>query len=214
MDDALVRSVVLKRDEIDDFDVCPFSIPAIRELDGVALDPHVTLFAGENGMGKSTLVEAIAVAAGFDPEGSSRHMTVSTRPSRSVLHRHPRLVRGSRRPRTGYFLPARLSFLRSERGAGGAPMQEALERLDALMNRLIEADQTGEGMEPLAAARELGDIRQLLAEAPAVLPRAAGGEPHWRCERCGTIVHGATRPERCSKCGHDQLFKADIEVPG
>ena len=110
MEEALVRAVVLKRDEIDDFEVYPFSIPAIRKLDELELHPHVTLLAGENGSGKSTLVEAIAVAAGFNAEGGSRHMTVSTRPSHSVLHKHLRLVRGTRRPRTGYFLRAESFF--------------------------------------------------------------------------------------------------------
>jgi predicted ATPase len=110
VDDALLRSLVLKRDEIADFDVYPFSIPAIRQLDELELDPHVTLLAGENGSGKSTLIEAIAVAAGFNAEGGSRHMTVSTRPSHSALHNHVRLVRGTRRPRTGYFLRAESFF--------------------------------------------------------------------------------------------------------
>lgn len=110
MKDALIRSVVLKRDEIHDFDVYPFSIPAIAQLQELALDPHVTLFAGENGSGKSTLIEAIAIAAGFNPEGGSRNVTVSTRRSESVLHKHLRLVRGARRPRTGYFLRAESFF--------------------------------------------------------------------------------------------------------
>lgn len=110
MKDALIRSVVLKRDEIHDFDVYPFSIPAVRHLDELALDPQVTLFAGENGSGKSTLIEAIAIAAGFNPEGGSRHVTVSTRRSESVLQKHLRLVRGARRPRTGYFLRAESFF--------------------------------------------------------------------------------------------------------
>jgi predicted ATPase len=109
-DDLFVRSLVLKRDEIESFDVYPFSIPAIRQLDELKLNSAVTLFAGENGSGKSTLVEAIAVAAGFNPEGGSRNMTVSTRPSHSALHRHLRLVRGTRRPRTGYFLRAESFF--------------------------------------------------------------------------------------------------------
>jgi predicted ATPase len=108
--DAFVRTVVLKRDETLDFDVYPFSIPAIRQLHELSLDPRVTLFAGENGSGKSTLVEAIAVAAGFNAEGGSRNMTVSTRASHSVLHRHLRLVRGTHRPRTGYFLRAESFF--------------------------------------------------------------------------------------------------------
>lgn len=44
-----MRSVVLKRSEVDSLDVYPFSIPAIRQLDELTLDPQVTLFAGENG---------------------------------------------------------------------------------------------------------------------------------------------------------------------
>jgi predicted ATPase len=108
--DAFVRAVVLKRDEVDDFGVYPFSIPAVRDLHELTIDPHVTLFAGENGSGKSTLIEAIAVAAGFNPEGGSRSVTVSTRASHSVLHKHLRLVRNTRRPRTGYFLRAESFF--------------------------------------------------------------------------------------------------------
>jgi predicted ATPase len=108
--DPFVRSVVLKRDEVEDFEAYPFSIPAIQQLHELSIDPHVTLFAGENGSGKSTLVEAIAVAAGFNAEGGSRNMTVSTRASHSVLHKHLRLVRGTRRPRNGYFLRAESFF--------------------------------------------------------------------------------------------------------
>jgi predicted ATPase len=110
MRDAFVRSILLKRDEIEDFDEYPFSIPAIRGLDELELDPRVTLFAGENGSGKSTLVEAIAVAAGFNAEGGSRNMTVATRESHSELHGHLRVVRGTRSPKTGYFLRAESFF--------------------------------------------------------------------------------------------------------
>lgn len=128
MPGPLVRSVVLKREDIEDASVYPFTIPAIRDLDELALDPQVTLFAGENGSGKSTLIEAIAVAAGFNPEGGSRHVKVSTRASESPLHRHLRLVRGTRKIRDGYFLRAESFFnvatyldqMRRELGGGGA----------------------------------------------------------------------------------------------
>jgi predicted ATPase len=110
LDDALLRSVILKRDEVPDFDAYPFAIPAIHGLVELPLHPKVTLFAGENGSGKSTLVEAIAVAAGFNAEGGSRSVTISTRASHSELHKHLRLVRGTRRPRTGYFLRAESFF--------------------------------------------------------------------------------------------------------
>ena len=91
-------------------------------------------------------------------------------------------------------------------------MKEALTRLDALMNRLVEADQTGAGIEPLQVASELGQIRQLLAEAPAVV-RAKGGQNHFRCESCGTISHGERQPEKCPTCGGRKFFAADIEQP-
>jgi putative ribosome biogenesis GTPase RsgA len=39
--------------------VCPFSVPAIRLLDELKLRSRVCLFAGENGTGKSTLLEAM-----------------------------------------------------------------------------------------------------------------------------------------------------------
>jgi hypothetical protein len=91
-------------------------------------------------------------------------------------------------------------------------VKEALTRLDALMNRLVEADQTGSGIDPLRIAGELGQIRQLLAEAPAVV-RAKGGQKHFRCEACGTISHGAAQPEKCPTCGGTKFFAADIEQP-
>jgi predicted ATPase len=110
MNDALLRSVVLKRDEIESFDSYPYSIPAIRSLDELRIDPRVTFFAGENGSGKSTLVEAVAVALGFNAEGGTRNMTVATRASHSSLHEHLRLVRGTRSPRDGFFLRAESFF--------------------------------------------------------------------------------------------------------
>ena len=95
---------------------------------------------------------------------------------------------------------------------GRPVVKEALEQLDALMNRLVGADQTGAGIDPLRVASELGQIRQLLAEAPAVI-RAKGGQKHFRCEACGTVVHGADAPARCPTCGGTKFFAADIEQP-
>ncbi len=71
---GFLRSVSLLREEVPDFGVYPYSIPAIRNLDTLELDPGVTFLVGPNGSGKSTLVEAIAVAAGFSPEDGSQRM--------------------------------------------------------------------------------------------------------------------------------------------
>jgi len=48
----------------------PFTVPAIRMLDGLMLDRPVTFFVGENGSGKSTLLEGIAAAARLPAIGS------------------------------------------------------------------------------------------------------------------------------------------------
>lgn len=80
---------------------------ALRDRRGLRLRTPVTLLAGDNGTGKSTLIEAIAVAAGFNPEGGSTSFNFATRSSESSLGEHLVLSRvPGRRPRTGYFLRA------------------------------------------------------------------------------------------------------------
>jgi predicted ATPase len=89
----------------------PWELPAIVALSaGMALSPGVTFLIGENGGGKSTLLEAIAVAAGMDAEGGSSNFRFSTRDSHSALHGSIQLVRGARRPRTDFFLRAESLF--------------------------------------------------------------------------------------------------------
>jgi len=105
-----VRSVQLRRDTVESFENYPFAIPAIRDLDELALDPKVTFLVGENGTGKSTLIEAIAVAAGFNAEGGTKNFNFATRRSESPLHRHLRLARNPRRIRDGFFLRAESYF--------------------------------------------------------------------------------------------------------
>ena len=48
----------------------PFTVPAIRTLEGLALARPVTFFVGENGSGKSSLLEGIAAAARLPAIGS------------------------------------------------------------------------------------------------------------------------------------------------
>jgi len=104
--DQFLIDIILKRAEIDDFSVFPFSLAACRHLDRLRLHPKVTFFVGENGTGKSTLLEAIAVANGFNPEGGSKNFGFSTRASHSTLHQYLRCSRGVKKPKGGYFLRA------------------------------------------------------------------------------------------------------------
>ena len=87
----------------------PFTVPVVRHLDragGLDLDPRLTFLVGDNGTGKSTLVEALTVAAGFNAEGGSQSFRFATRASESSLGDHLILRWGTRKPRTGYFLRA------------------------------------------------------------------------------------------------------------
>jgi predicted ATPase len=47
----------------------PYDVPAVAAIEELALDAPITLLAGDNGTGKSTIVEAIAGAMGFAAEG-------------------------------------------------------------------------------------------------------------------------------------------------
>ncbi|MCU0875756.1 MAG: AAA family ATPase [Pirellulaceae bacterium] len=106
--EPFLRSVSLRRDRIASFDEYPFSIPAIRHLHALELHPNVTFLIGENGTGKSTLLEAIAVSEGFNPEGGSRNFAFKTRDTHSHLYQYLQPNRGIRRARHDAF------FLRAE----------------------------------------------------------------------------------------------------
>jgi predicted ATPase len=96
----------LLRDKIKSFDQYPFSVPAVKNFDVLEFHPKVTFIVGENGTGKSTLLEAISVAYGFNPEGGGRNFGFSTRASHSNLHNYLRLSKGYKRPKDGFFLRA------------------------------------------------------------------------------------------------------------
>ncbi len=81
-------------------------IEAIKGLEEIEFTSPITFFVGENGSGKSTVLEAMAIACGFNPEGGSRNYRFSTYDSHSELCGAMRVVRGFRRPGWGYFLRA------------------------------------------------------------------------------------------------------------
>jgi predicted ATPase len=86
----------------------PDTIPAVTSIldDGLDLAPGVTLLVGENGSGKSTIVEAVAIAFGLSPEGGTRYGIHSTRPTESDLASWVTLERSPGAPRWGFFLRA------------------------------------------------------------------------------------------------------------
>lgn len=83
-------------------------LPVVRYLSGVGqltFSKAVTFLVGENGIGKSTLLEAIAVAYGFNPEGGTKNFNFSTSATHSDLYRHLTLSKLAY-PKDGFFLRA------------------------------------------------------------------------------------------------------------
>jgi predicted ATPase len=74
-----LRAVSLDRKARVDFDKYPFAIPAVRDLGVLRLHRDVTFFVGENGSGKSTVLQAIAVGMGLPAAGGGRQLRPSLR---------------------------------------------------------------------------------------------------------------------------------------
>ena len=75
--------------------VYPFDVFAVQEIfrkGSLSFEQPVTFLSGDNGTGKSTILEAIAVAYGINPEGGSQNFNFQTVESHSELHESVRLV--------------------------------------------------------------------------------------------------------------------------
>lgn len=162
----------MDRGSVPSFDEYPFCIPGIRNLDKLSLHPKVTFFVGENGTGKSSLLEAIAVSLGFNAEGGGKNWGFATRESHSQLHRHLRLRKGTVRFRDGYFFRAESFFnvatAIEERdadteGRSGSPI------ISAYGGRSLHEQSHGESFLSLLTNRFVGNGLYLLDEPEAAL---------------------------------------------
>lgn len=98
----------------------PFHVPAVAQLIKAGLTFHspITFLVGENGSGKSTIVEALAEAYGLDAHGGrAGRKYVNDRPKTPFgeairIHYTPigAKLSASRRKRKGYFLRAETAF--------------------------------------------------------------------------------------------------------
>jgi predicted ATPase len=104
--EVFLKELSLERHRIKSFDEYPFSLPAVRSLHILEFHPQVTFLVGENGTGKSTLLEALAVVLDLNPEGGSRSFKFQTRESHSDLFKYIRVKRGIYAPHDRFFLRA------------------------------------------------------------------------------------------------------------
>jgi predicted ATPase len=64
-----LKRVWLDREATVDRSAYPWCLPLFRDDFEIRFDKAITIIAGENGVGKSTLLEGVAVLAGFDESG-------------------------------------------------------------------------------------------------------------------------------------------------
>ena len=82
---VFLRRIALRDDAPrDEF---PFELEAVRQIEQIEF-ASMTVLVGDNGTGKSTIVEALAVVADFNLEGGGRNLQFTTRSTHSALHEH------------------------------------------------------------------------------------------------------------------------------
>jgi len=108
--EGFLRAVKLLPERIEDPKAFPYTLGVVRTLETLEFHPRVTFFVGENGSGKSTMLEAIALLLGFNAEGGTKHFSFSTRHTETELYRALRPIRSARRERQGFFLRAESTY--------------------------------------------------------------------------------------------------------
>ncbi len=111
-----LRSIVRENGTADE-DVYPYTVPVIAALERLDFVSPVTFFAGENGTGKSTLLEAIASGANSISVRGDDRQTEETLRHASLLAGNMRF-QWVRRTRRGFFLRAEDFFDYTKRMSG------------------------------------------------------------------------------------------------
>ncbi len=166
--DLFIYEVKVKRDIAED-ESYVFGLPAIKYLynkGSLEFNNKVTFFVGEIGTGKSTLLEAIAVAYGFNAEGGSRNFNFSTASTHSELYRYLTICKGIKRPSDGF-------FLRAESFYNIASEVDRLDEIQPLISsyagRSLHGQSHGESFLALVSNRFGGNGIYILDEPEAAL---------------------------------------------
>jgi len=148
-----LASVKYRRDR--DIGGFPFDVPAIATMDTLPLDTPVTLLIGENGTGKSTFLEALAIACRLPAVGSARLESDRTlEPQRALARQLGLAWRG--RTHRGFFLRAEDFFGFQKRMAEArAEHQAEITRIDRELADASEYART------LARGPQLGSIEAM-----------------------------------------------------
>ena len=108
-DPLFIQNVAIEWEALEE-DSYVRDIPALRSMGTLVFTHNITLLVGENGTGKSTLLEAMAIHYGFNPEGGTLNYRFHTYDDYSDLHEGIRMQRHYSKPRANYFFRAESFF--------------------------------------------------------------------------------------------------------
>jgi predicted ATPase len=226
-----IRSVNLKDRSLLQSGQYPYIIPAVRQLDKLVFHPDMTFIIGENGTGKSTIIEAIAVALGFNPEGGTKYGLFEFNHTHSSLHENLTVAKSFKSPKDGYFLRAesfynlasKIDEFKKEIDYGGESLH-TLSHGEAFMATLVHKLR-GEGIyimdEPEAAlspARQIAALEvmhsliqkgaQFIIATHAPILMAYPGAHIYQCH-----TEGIDKIDSFEDTEHYRVTKAFIENP-
>ena len=141
-------------EDVEDY---PFSIPIIKSFNEIKFNKPITFFVGGNGIGKSTLLEALAVSLGIPAEGGTKNYMYATANTHSCLHRYIDVA-------TSYVKPREVFFFRAETFYNFATEYENVNRSD-----VYHSCSHGESFMELARERFKGNSLYILDEPEAAL---------------------------------------------
>lgn len=101
----IVKRIYLEKDKIKSFNKYPFNIKIIKNFEELEFDSQVTFLIGENGIGKSTFIEALAVSLDLPAEGGTENFRYETKNTTSELSKYLRIGIYNK-PKTKFFLRA------------------------------------------------------------------------------------------------------------
>lgn len=168
MEDLFIKSISVE--ENIDKDNYLYQIPAVRHLmkEPLKFDRRVTFLIGENGTGKSTIMEALAISCGFNAEGGTKNFSFFTSNTHSDLHEHMITGKG-KHFKDGFFLRAEsfynvASYIDElDKGGGGRPI------IDSYGGVSLHLQSHGESFMALIANRFSGNGLYLLDEPEAAI---------------------------------------------
>ena len=100
-----IKKIKINKENFPSLDIYPYNIEIIKNFKELNLTTPVTFLIGDNGTGKSTLIESLAIACKINPEGGTQNFCFSTKNTHTDLYRYLQIEKLGI-PETKFFLRA------------------------------------------------------------------------------------------------------------